>query len=237
MPLFNPDARVQAMELEGGRFCLVIDDALLEPGRVVEHACARREAFQSIDFSKYPGTYLDAPPELAEAFLDCFVSRVRARFDARRCRFTHIRLSMVTLPVGALRPRQWLCHVDDFLLPPTESMPASVLYLFKDELLGGTGFYVRDRPDAEVDAMLDLADTLPPDQFSARTGLQPGYLHASNPFFRRIGGVAPKWNRLIFYDGGMLHAAEIAHPERLASDPATGRLTLNGFFTCRRNLA
>jgi hypothetical protein len=237
MDLFNPDASVQVMQLEGGRICLVIDDALLAPERVVEYALAQRDAFQAIDFSKYPGNYIDAPPALAEAFLDCFLQRARPRFDARRCRFAHIRLSMVTQPVAALRPRQWLCHIDDFLLPPTESMPASVLYLFRDELLGGTGFYVRDRPAAEVDAMLELADTLPADAFMQRTGLAPSYLHASNPYFRRIGGVAAKWNRLIFYDGGMLHSAEIAHPERLNGDPAAGRLTLNGFFTCRRNLA
>ena len=237
MSLFNPDARVEVMELEGGRFCLVIDDALLEPERVVEHASVHRDAFQAIDFSKYPGTYVDAPDDLAEAFLHYFLQRARHRFDARRCRFAHIRLSLATLPAATLRPRQWLCHVDDFLLPPTESMPASVLYLYRDESLGGTGFYVRSRPDAEVEAMLALADALPPDEFTQRTGLRPGYLHDSNPYFRRIGGVAPKWNRLVFYDGGMLHSAEIAHPEMLSGDPATGRLTLNGFFTCRRNLA
>jgi len=237
MSLFNPDARAEVLELEGGRLCLVIDDALLEPERVVEFASTNRDAFQAIDFSKYPGTWVDAPNELAEAYLHYFLQRARHRFDARRCRLAHIRLSMVTQPVATLRPRQWLCHIDDFLLPPTESMPASVLYLYKDALLGGTGFYVRSRPDAEVEAMLELADSLPADEFAQRTGLQPGYLHESNPWFRRIGGVAAKWNRLIFYDGGMLHSAEIAHPERLSGDPATGRLTLNGFFTCRRNLA
>jgi hypothetical protein len=42
---------------------------------------------------------------------------------------------------------------------------------------------------------------------------------------------------LIFYDGGMLHAANVAQPEALSDDPLTGRLTLNGFFTCRRHVA
>jgi hypothetical protein len=237
MSLFNPDARVEVLELEGGRICLVIDDALLEPERMVEYAIDCRDAFQAVDFSKYPGTYVDAPAVLVEAYTDCFQQRARRHFDARRLLDAHIRLSLVTLPPSALRPRQWLCHVDDFLLPPTESMPASVLYLYRDELLGGTGFYVPARPAAEVEAMLQLADTLPPEEFKQQTGLQPGYLHASNPWFRRIGGVAPKWNRLVFYDGGIQHAAEIVDPERLSTDPAVGRLTLNGFFTCRRHLA
>jgi hypothetical protein len=237
MSLFNPEARVQLIELEGGHFCLVIDDALLEPERVVDFAISHRGRFQSVDFSKYPGTWLEAPAPVADALVDCFHRHARRRFDARRLLDAHIRLSLATLPVAALRPRQWFCHVDNFLLPPHESMPASVLYLYKDENLGGTGFYVRAQPDPQVDAMLESADTLSPEAFTQQTGLRPGYLCESNAWFRRIGGVQSKWNRLIFYDGGMLHSAEIAHPERLSADPAAGRLTLNGFYTCRRNLA
>jgi hypothetical protein len=38
-------------------------------------------------------------------------------------------------------------------------------------------------------------------------------------------------------DGALLHTGDILAPERLSNDPATGRLTFNGFFTCRRNAA
>jgi hypothetical protein len=43
------------------------------------------------------------------------------------------------------------------------------------------------------------------------------------------------WNRMIFYDGGLFHSADISQPSLNSADPRTGRLTLNGFFTCRRN--
>jgi hypothetical protein len=49
--------------------------------------------------------------------------------------------------------------------------------------------------------------------------------------------VPAKWNRLIFYDGGMLHSGDIRKPERMSPDPRVGRLTLNGFFTSRRRAA
>jgi hypothetical protein len=39
---------------------------------------------------------------------------------------------------------------------------------------------------------------------------------------------------LIFYDGMLFHAGDIRTPDRLSDDPAVGRLTLNGFFTCRK---
>jgi len=48
-------------------------------------------------------------------------------------------------------------------------------------------------------------------------------------------GIDAKWNRLIFYDGAMLHSGDIRLPERLSADPRRGRLTLNGFFTSRRH--
>jgi Family of unknown function (DUF6445) len=34
----------------------------------------------------------------------------------------------------------------------------------------------------------------------------------------------------------VLHSGDIAAPDKLTSDPLTGRLTLNGFFTSGRNL-
>jgi len=45
-------------------------------------------------------------------------------------------------------------------------MPASVLYLYKDEQLGGTGFYVPAQPAAEIAAMLSAADSLPAEAFT-----------------------------------------------------------------------
>lgn len=237
MEWFNPRSARQAIDLGGGRNVLVIDDALLDPESLVAWASERAALFQPVDFSKYPGVWHEAPEGLPAALEDVFQQRARRLFDARRCLDAHIRLSMVTLPAQSLRPRQWLCHVDDFLLPRTESMVASVLYLYRDVALGGTGFYEPVRPAAETEALLKDADTLAPAEFTRRHGISPGYLHASNEWFRRIGGIEPRWNRLVFYDGGIRHAAEVPDASRLSADPAVGRLTLNSFFTCRRNLA
>ena len=115
-------------------------------------------------------------------------------------------------------------------------MQASVLYLFHDPELGGTGFYVPRRSAADTGALFADARLAPPSAFATKYGLSPGYMHGSNAWFQRIGGIAARWNRLIIYDGGMLHASDVIAPDRLSADPRSGRLTLNGFFTCRRNL-
>jgi hypothetical protein len=40
---------------------------------------------------------------------------------------------------------------------------------------------------------------------------------------------------VLFYDGGLFHSGDIDEPGLLSPDPSRGRLTLNSFFTCRRN--
>jgi hypothetical protein len=60
------------------------------------------------------------------------------------------------------------------------------------------------------------------------------YLQDPNAWFERIGRVDAAFNRMIFYDGRLFHSGEVAPPPARSGDPSTGRLTLNGFFTCSR---
>jgi hypothetical protein len=235
--MFNPNATLQVVQFDDQHFCLVVDDALSEPERLVAWAAARRDAFKAVDISVYPGIYLMAPADVEGALSELFRQQLRRRFDARRCLSVHCRYSLVTLAPRELRPYQWICHVDNANLDPRQSIQASVLYLFKNERLGGTSFYAPIRSDAEIAALFKDARTMPGEAFTERYGIAPGYMNAGNAYFQRVGGVAPQWNRLIFYDGGMLHSSDIPSPDELSADPLTGRLTLNGFFTSRRNLA
>jgi Family of unknown function (DUF6445) len=235
--LFNPRATVQVAQFDDRHFCLVVDDALLEPDKLLQFAVEEFAKFNSVDFSYYPGNYLMAPVDVAEELSEFFQFNARRHFDARRCLETICRYSIATTLPASLLPLQWLCHRDDVGLDSKLSMQASVLYLFRDPLLGGTGFYAPTRSLAATGALFADARLAAPANFSAKYGLSPGYMHEGNSWFRRIGGIAAKWNRLIIYDGGMLHASDIADSTLLSADPRVGRLTLNGFFTCRRHLA
>lgn len=234
---FNPRAQIQTVELANGAVCHVVDDALAEPERFVEWAALHREAFRPVDFNAYPGCFLMMPAPVEAALETFFTEHMRARFDARRLVQMHCRLSMVTLQPASLRPYQWLCHSDRAGLDRTQSIQASVLYLFKDEELGGTSFYEPARPADEIAALFADATTLSNAAFSARHGIEPGYMHASNAYFTHIGGIRARWNRMIFYDGSLLHSGDIFAPERLSDDPERGRLTFNGFFVSRRRAA
>ena len=234
--MFNPRATMRVVNFDDRHFCLIVDDALLEPERLVQYAAARREAFRPVDFHVYPGIHLMAPADVINGLNELYRQQVRRRFDARRCVRWEIRFSLVTLQPQDLRPLQWLCHVDDLGLDPRLSMQASVLYLFKDERQGGTSFYVPIRSDAEIAMLFKDARSLACQEFTQRYGIRAGYMHEANEYFGRIGSISAKWNRLIFYDGSVLHSGDITAPDLLSKDPVAGRLTLNGFFTCRRNL-
>ncbi|HEY8011775.1 MAG TPA: DUF6445 family protein [Rudaea sp.] len=236
-PIFNTSPRIERVALSGGAFCLVIDDALVEPERVAGFALAQAREFRNVDFNAYPGTYLMPLPELVEALRVFFIQHLRRFFDARRVVSAHCRYSLVTLEPNALRPYQWFCHRDNQRVVPGESIQASVLYLFRDAALGGTGFYEPAIPPDALTAFYVDANTLSVEAFAGKYGLEPGYICDSTRYFTKIGSVPAKWNRLIFYDGSLLHSGDIRAPERLSTDPARGRLTFNGFFVSRRNAA
>lgn len=235
MTLFNPAATVRSVPLDNGQVCLVVDDALREPERVVAWAAGQRAAFRPVDFNAYPGIYLPLPAEMEAAVGAFFEQHVRHRFDAAERLRMHARLAMVTTPPRALRPCQWLCHADDFGVDPAQSIQAAVLYLFDDESLGGTSFYEPTVSPQDTRQLFADSTVMPAAVFARRYGLQPGYMRGSNAYFRQVGSVPARWNRLIFYDGAMLHSGDIGEPGHLTDDPSTGRLTLNGFFTCRRH--
>jgi uncharacterized protein DUF6445 len=235
--VFRKDPHVERVDLAGGACCYVVDDALAEPERFVEWAAARRDEFKPVDFNAYPGTYRMMPAAVESALEAFFNVHMRRCFDARRLRKMHCRLSMVTLRPEALRPYQWLCHSDRFGLDATESIQATVLYLFGDPALGGTSFYAPTRPRDEIAKLFDDSAQLSNAAFAERYGITPGYIAGSNAYFERIGGIDARFNRLIFYDGSLLHSGDIPSPERLSDDPARGRLTFNGFFVSRRHAA
>jgi hypothetical protein len=235
--IFNPNAKLQLQRLGAGHALLILDDALLEPEQLLDYAVRETATFRNVDFNAYPGLYLPAPGPIVAALQELFNLRVRQQFGARRCLRMHCRLSLTTLAPSALAPYQRLPHKDSHLLASGQCIQASLLYLFRDERLGGTSFYEPRRPPAEIAALFNDASQLPADAFSERYGLAGGYLHGSNKFFDCVATIPSRWNRLIFYDGSMLHSGDIMAPELLTSQPATGRLTLNGFFTSTRALS
>lgn len=233
--MFNPTPVVQRVALGDAAAC-VIDDALREPGRWVELACRHAGGFVEAPGNAYPGIELPMPESIVAQCMAFFDQHLREQFGLRRTLDGHAKLAIATHPEARLQPFQVMPHVDRQHVEAGQAAIALVLYLFEDEALGGTSFY-RPRVDASHLATL-FTDAAQQDveTFCALHGLPRAYPAAGNAWFERMHTVPARWNRLVVYPGTVFHSSHVPHPARLQADPATGRLTLNGFFTCKRAL-
>lgn len=237
MSLFNPAPRIQTVPIHGRQVCHVIDDALLDPDALVGYAAAHAGEFAESGHNAYPGPELRMPDAFSAQLDAFFTAHLRRAFDVRRTERMYSRLAITATPSEQLAPIQSICHIDRFAVEARQRIVASVLYLFRDERLGGTGFYGPKHPPETIMPMIADAEHINAETFRARYGIDTGYMTESNAWFQKITSIPARYNRIIFYEGTLFHSGEIAHPELLSRDPRVGRLSLNGFFTCRRNMA
>ncbi|MCE4557332.1 DUF6445 family protein [Pelomonas sp. P8] len=229
---FNLAARVETVKFDTGERVFVIDDFLDNPEDLVALARAHASAFDAPRGHPYPGPQLLLPDGLAQQIDDHFQQHCREFLGARHPVGMYARFSRVTTDPARLDARQRVCHRDDTGVEPGHSVSALVHYLFHDEALGGTVFFQPLMSPTELAQFRRDAGALDDPGFASRYGIGPGYMTEGNRYFRRIGHVPARWNRAIFYDGGIEHSGHICwQPERYLS--GDGRLTMNAFFKHR----
>jgi hypothetical protein len=231
----NPDADLRRERISAGEFCIVVDGFLEDPDMVVEVASRHRSDFSHPNVG-YPGVQIRVHDgAMAEIFR--FVrSKMSKEFGFMRGRIgIRSLLSLVTLPPERLSFMQRICHVDPN--PDTgRAKYAALIYLFRDERLGGTGFYRwRDEELVWKGVGMLRKDAAEGEEFMKRhfeTFRQPPrYMTESNDVAELLYTVAPRFNRFVFYSGDLPHTGAVLAPELLSEDPRNGRLTLNLFFS------
>ena len=205
---------------------VVIDDFAVNPDAL--RAAAIGAAFgQAIHHypgirAELPDGYLAAQMPVVEAALGDALGGV-PRLDVIDASF-----SIVTTPRDALSVSQRLPHCDAY----DPQRIAMVHYLSPGDRQG-TGFFRHrstgfESVDAQrggiyphqVDAELRYGGPPPPD-----------YWTGDGALFERIFAVAAKYNRAIVYPSFLLHSGLIGADASLSPDPASGRLTVTGFFS------
>lgn len=233
----NPGAQLTVRQVSDGVRCAVIDDFLADPEYVREFAMRSREMFV-LPERGYPGLTLDVSGESMRDIYRFLRKNMSREFGFLRgdVQFSSM-LAITSLLPADLSNLQRICHTDPNRQPERGNF-ASVLYLFENADLGGTGFYRwNDRPAVEEATALDLQD---PEK--ALDYLQeqfeyfretPRYMTGSNDVAECLGTIPAKFNRLIFYSGNLPHSAYVENPGLLSDDPSQGRLTLNCFASVR----
>jgi hypothetical protein len=233
--VFNPRPRIESLALADGQTAWVIDEVLLEPEALVDLAARERQRFEAAPHNAYPGLEWRMAASISDPLNEFFMLHIRSLLNARRTLSMYSRLSLATLQPTQLRPLQRICHRDRFGVTDDQSVAACTLYLFKDVNLGGTSFFKPRQSLVETNALIGSWNSMDNSTFDQAIGAAPGYITASNAYFELIQTVPPAFNRAVFYDGSHFHSSHIEQPSLLTADPTRGRLTLNGFFICRRN--
>ncbi len=233
--MFSDNFKVTAAPIADGVHAFVIDNALADPDALVQFATKAKSAFRDAAPTNFPGRELRMTDAFSAKFDDFFRIHIRQYFDARRTRSFSTHLSMLTQPSIALHPAQWLPQCDFQGLYTQQTSVVCELNLFRDESLGGTGFYMPRRPLRDIAELVRDANTIDRDDFLAKHKVEPGYCVNTNEYFQLTQVIHAKFNRLVFFDSAMFHAPHITAAEKLSNDPVNARLKLHGNFLCKRH--
>ena len=147
-------------------------------------------------------------------------------FDIHRFSLDEASFSMVTATPDGLGPMQRVPHFDR-----TEPKYLAILHYLCNTPQTGTAFYRHRATGLETirpgdaDAFAAIArrelENLP---------AETGYIAGSTELYEQIGFVEAKPDRLVVYQGCLLHSGLIPPGMTFSDDPAVGRLTANLFI-------
>jgi hypothetical protein len=205
---------------------LVVDDLMLRAEALIDYAAGEVE-FEDAGGPQggYPGLRAPAPLPYVNAVVRGLDPLVREAFglgDVKLAR-AECRLSMVTLPPGALKATQRVPHVDTF-----DPLQFAFLHFLCDPRFGGTAFYRQRASGFEaITEARGAAYTQARDRVIG--GAEADYIRSDTADYERIGAVEARFDRLIVYRSRLLHSGLIPSGIDLPADPRRGRLTANIF--------
>lgn len=150
---------------------------------------------------------------------------IAGAFDVDEFDLVEASFSIVTSVPGELRPAQRAPHFDS-----TDQNYFALLHYLRVPPGSGTAFYRQRSTGIErvTDANLEtFVRTAQADAAALRP--DSGYIHGSDDYFEQIGSVNAVADRLIIYQGSLLHSGIVPERMRFSADPREGRLTANLF--------
>jgi hypothetical protein len=151
---------------------------------------------------------------------------VAGAFDVESFSLAEASFSMVTADPSDLDLPQRSPHFDS-----TNQKYFALLHYLRVPSGTGTAFYrqrttgIERVTETNVSTFVRTAEAE-----AARLPADSGYINGSNEFFEQIGVIEAVPDRLIIYQGSLLHSGIIPASMNLSPDPRVGRLTANFFL-------
>jgi hypothetical protein len=209
---------------------VVIDEFSGQADRVAAIAEALAP-FPSIEGNYYPGVRRLITPDDGDA--NAYVERIcndaaqfiAGAFDVDGFALLEASFSMVTRNPSELSLRQRAPHFDS-----TDQKYLALLHYLRVPAGSGTAFYRQRSTGIERVTELNVSTFVPVAQVqAAQLPADSGYIAGSDDFFEQIGAVEAIPDRLIIYQGSLLHSGIIPRNMNFSADPREGRLTANLF--------
>ena len=187
--------------------------------------------FPAIDGNYYPGVRRLITP--ADTDANAYVERtckeaaqfIAGAFDVDGFDLLEGSFSMVTARPSELLPAQRAPHFDS-----TDQKYYALLHYLRVPPGSGTAFYRQRSTGIERVTERNIARFVRTAEADAAM-LSPdsGYISGSDRFFEQIGAVEAVPDRMIIYQGSLLHSGVIPPDMTFSADPREGRLTANIF--------
>ena len=154
---------------------------------------------------------------------------IAGAFDVESFELLRSSFSIVTLWADQLQPAQRAPHFDS-----TDQKYLALLHYLRVPDGTGTAFY-RQRSTGIERVTEDNVARFVGTATAAAASLPPnsGYIQGSDAFYEQIGLVEAIPDRMVIYQGSLLHSGIIPPDMPLSADPREGRLTANIFVRGR----
>ena len=186
--------------------------------------------YPSIRGNYYPGLRrIIAPTDEANDYVEqaCRDAGpfIGGAFDVDGFDLIEASFSMVTTAPSRLSLPQRAPHFDS----PDPKYYALLHYLRVPEA-SGTAFYRQRSTGIERVTEANIARFITTaEREAALLGPDSGYISGSDQFFEQLGAIEAVPDRLLIYQGSLLHSGLIPPAMSFSTDPRTGRLTANLF--------
>lgn len=204
----------------------------------IDEICALADAlapYPALKGNYYPGLrrVISSVDEAANAYVErtCrdAAQFIAGGFDVDSFKLLEASFSMVTTLPSQLSPAQRAPHFDS-----ADPQYLALLHYLRVPEGSGTAFYRQRSTGIERVSQENLARFIGTAQREAALlASDSGYIAGSNAFFEQIGAIEALPNRLVIYQGCLLHSGIIPRSMSFSEDPREGRLTANLFILGR----